>query len=71
MTRNQNLKVVQKRINHLKKRIESSDKDLTFDKQEVSALEWVLKREESLQKIQKAYLDELDKESENLGLKYE
>lgn len=53
-SRSQYLKRIHKRIKHLKSRIADSDIDLTFDKAELSALEWILVREEQfhLQQIQ-------------------
>lgn len=36
-------KTLQKRLAHLRKRVAESDRDLTFDKQEASALEYALK----------------------------
>jgi hypothetical protein len=34
--------VLRKRANHLRKRIAESPKDLTYDKAELSALEWIM-----------------------------
>lgn len=39
------LEILQRRMHHLTKRIEGTpNKDLSFDKQELSALRWVLER---------------------------
>lgn len=37
------ISVLEKRISHLRKRIEGSNADLSFDKAELAALEWALK----------------------------
>lgn len=59
MTRKEALRIVNKRLSHLKKRIENSDKDLSFDKAEASALEFLIKRDELLDLSQQQALQEL------------
>ena len=44
-TRKEYLKTLYRRVECLKKRIENSDKDLSFDKAELGSLEWILERE--------------------------
>jgi hypothetical protein len=60
-TKIQKIKTLKKRLNYLEKRIRDSDKDLTFDKAEASAIKW------AIEELSKLYFI-TDSTSDYLGL---